>query len=230
MEKIVQKTILETNLQLSTAYTIAFGKPTSKYEIQKYLTKSHRHTTIIDDHKECFSFIKRPDKRMGVLIQSKPEILVELIESKTRIDPKSRILLLQLLSNKFIAKSMNNTLQKAITSGYRPINHYLLFRYLMIILLGSYINKEYDDFFQPKLKRDEYLKKSDYLDRHFLPWLYDEDKQTKPDKYSLQAKEIIRNINHETKKEIIFLAHDHRVLIRLVKQGIIMSESNKATE
>jgi len=161
MEKIIQKNILERNLQLSTAYTIAFGKPTSKYEIQKFLTKSHRHTTIVDDHKECFKFIKRTDNRMGVLIQSKPEILVELIESKIKMDPKSSILLKQLLSTKFIGKSMNKSLQKAIKSGYRPINHYLLFRYLMIILLGSYINKEYYDFFETKIKHDDYLKKSD---------------------------------------------------------------------
>ena len=88
MEKTIQKSILEKNLQLSTAYTIAFGKPTSKFEIQKYLTKSGRHTRIVDTYKECFKFMKRTDNRMGLLIQSKPEILIELIETKIKLDPK----------------------------------------------------------------------------------------------------------------------------------------------
>lgn len=227
MENTIQKNILETNLQLSTAYTIAFGKPTSKFEIQKYLTKSKRHTTIVDTYKECFKFMKRTDNRMGFLIQSKPEILIDLIEAKIKLDPKSKIYLNQLLTNVFIGKSINRSIYMAIKSHYRPINHNLLLKYIAVIFLGSYINKEYGEFFKPKIKQNDYLKKSNFLDKKFLPELYYKDKQTKHDKYSLQMREILSKFNHDTKKELISLYPDYRLLIRLVKQGIIISETNK---
>jgi len=227
MEKTKQKNILETDLQLSTAYTIAFGKPTSKYEIQKYLTKSHRHTTIVDQYKEYFAFSERTDNRRGELIQSKPDLLLELLYTKIELDPKSKINIKKLLTNKLIEKTINKAVYYSINSGFRPINHNLLLKDIAILFLGKYIITEYRNFFKPNKPQEEYLQKSNDLNKHFLPDLYDKQRQAKHDKHSLEMKKILEEFNLETMKKIIYLYPDHKLFLQLPKAGIIIAESSK---
>lgn len=227
MEKTKQNNILEIDLQLSTAYTIAFGKTTSKYEIQKYLTKSHRHTTIVDQYKEYFTFSERTDNRRGELIQSKPDLLLELLCTKIELDPKSKINIQKLLTNKLIEKTINKAVYDSINSGFRPINHNLLLKDIAILFLGKYIITEYRNFFKPNKSQEEYLQKSNDLNKHFLPDLYDKQRQTKQDKHSLEMKKILEQFDLETMKKIICLYPEHKLLLRLPKAGIIIAESSK---
>ena len=227
MEKTIQKNILETDLQLSTAYTIAFGKPTSKYEIQKYLTKSHRHTTIVDQYKEYFTFSERTDNRRGELIQSKPDLLLELLYTKIELDPKSKINIQKLLTNKLIGKTINKTVYDFINSGFRPINHNLLLKDIVTLFLGEYIITEYRNFFKPNKSQEEYLQKSNYLHKNFIPYLYNKQRQTKHDKHSLEMRKILKQFDLETMKKIIYLYPEHKLYLQLTKASIIIAESSK---
>jgi hypothetical protein len=216
---------LETDEKFSFVYTLAFGKETSKYNIQKYLTKSHRHTTIVDKYKEYFEITKRKDKKMGYLIKSKPELLISFISKKTYIDPITQSNLKKFLTNKYIEKKINKATYTAVKNGYRPINHFLLIRYLIIIFIGKYVSEEYKRFFKPKISEERFLEIYHDLDKKFLPEFYSKDDQKRHDKYSREMQKLADSFNHETMGKIIRLHPSHKLLLRLTKAGILLSKS-----
>lgn len=228
MEKTSQKHILERDTHLSIAYTIAFGKPTSKYEIQKYLTDSHRYTTIVEQYKECFIFTDRPDKRRGKLVQSKPDLLLELLFTKVHLDTKSKINLKKLLTNKLIEKTINLTVCDYLKSGFKQIiSHELLLKDIVLLFIGKYMLENYRNFFKPTKSRDDYLQKSNYLKENFMPDLYDKRIQKKHDKNSLEMRELLGKFDYDTMEKIICLYPDHRLFLKLSRGGIIMAESSR---
>ena len=228
MEKTSQKHILEKDTHLSIAYTIAFGKPTSKYEIQKYLTDSSRYTTITDRYSEYFKFTKRSDKKRGKLVQSKPDLLLELLYAKVKLEPKSKINLKKLLKNKLIEKTIHQTVYDYLNSRYKPIiNHNLLLKDIVILFIGKYMTEKYRNFFKPTKSQEERLQKANYLKENFMPDLYDKRIQKKHDKHSLEMKELLDKFDYDTMEKIIYIYPDHRLFLKLTRGGIIMAESSK---
>jgi hypothetical protein len=227
MEKTEYKNILEVNYRFSIAYTLAFGMPTSKNKIRKYLTESGRHTTIVDNHKEHFRFTKRKDDRQGLLIKSKPDLLIELIDSKIKLDTKSKMYIKQLLTNKIIEKAISQNVKDSIKSGHKRIDHNFLLKNIVTLFIGEYIVSEYRKYFKPKIDQNEYLKNSKYLNEHFLPELSYRKKYSKHNRHTKQLKNILNDFNRDILLKIICLYPDYKLLLRLPKAGIVIAEASK---
>lgn len=133
---------LETNEKLSIAYALAFAEPTSKHQIQKKLTKSARYEPLLDQYKHYFVFTKRKDKRLGMHIQSKPEILIEYIKTKTNLTKNEEEQLLILLKDEDFKLS--------IKQGYIPLNTQSIVDIISIIFLGYFITKNYKEYKKKK--------------------------------------------------------------------------------
>lgn len=73
------------NDKFSKIYTIAFKEPISKKKIAERLTKSGRKEYIIDENIRYFKQFKRVDNRLGKLIQSKINLLVDYIDHKVNL-------------------------------------------------------------------------------------------------------------------------------------------------